>query len=436
MKKISLLPFSFILLLWFGIYWVYASSISIVGKYGVLQATGSFSPGWNAGTVTLMNSTEEAHPSVGIPWVTLEGDNTLTGNLFLQSVGYVHLWHNTQGNVVQIIPPAGTGSNLLLPWAVNWSAWSTNAGWISFESQTPSMYSWVYYIPATGSFTGLAWSATLGYIDFSLGGWASDNGLVGRVKVIGNAGWTSSYDSLFLSNNWVMRTNSVLTPFINNLHKNTALLTRNAPPASVNTIVTTQKRLWNLLYYKLSWGIVSLSVVSDFCKVAADSPRSIIVDWGDILIDRDVSWSLKSCAIIALSNGTIGGNIYLSDMPKTVESYIIAEGSVYNGTSSSNLYNDAKSKLSSLPQSQLYIRGWVISHNTIWWATTDTVALGACPYTEGVCNRDTAIKYDLNFFRNYTKRPVDRAYKNDSLDDYSIIIEYDSRSAGDPPPGI
>ncbi|MBP9779752.1 hypothetical protein KBD33_03985 [Candidatus Gracilibacteria bacterium] len=410
-----------------GLYSAYAAgSFLLTGNYGVAVSPGVFRSDGNAGTVVLMSDAELTN--AGIPGVTLEPDNTLTGNLWLQTVGYVHLGHNTQGNQVRIIPPAGGTNNLVIPWEVQGNAWSENAGWIAFDKQGTTTYPGVYFIPATGSFTGIAWSETLGYIDFSQGGGGtSENGLIGRVKVLGNAGGLGSFDSAFVSNNGVMKTSSVLTPFMNTLHKNVALLTRNTKLDGVNRV-----QLGNLIYYKLSGTSIALSAEPDFCKTD-DSPRSIIVEGGDILINRDVTGSKKSCAIIALSSSTNSGNIYISEVPEKIDSYLIAEGSVFSGLNSNNLYNASKALLAALPQNQLYIRGGVISRNTIGGAFN--VASSSCPYTESTCDYDKAIKYDLNFFRNYTKK-TPRAYKDDSLNDFSVIIEYDSRSAGDPPPGF
>lgn len=53
-----------------------------------------------------------------------------------------------------------------------------------------------------------------------------------------------------------------------------------------------------------------------------------------------------------------------------------------------------------------------------------------------ICNRETAIKYDFNYFRSYDKTLERRAYTSNSLDDYSLIIDYDPRLLADPPPGL
>lgn len=410
----------------------FAATSLIQGEIGSDIPAGEFYPTGNAWKITLM--TQAQVNTAGIPGLTLEGDDTsayLTGNMFLQTVGYV----NFNPSNVSVIPPPGSDESVILPWRVTGTAWSENAGWITLDSLTPSSYSWVYYVPTSGSLTGIAWSDTLGYIDFS-GNSSTGSELVARVKVIWNAGGMSTFDSLFVANNGLIRTNSVLTPFLNNVRRNVSVLTRNATDTVMNTVSTTQKNLGSILYYRLNGGSVTLSTITTFCATD-NSPRSLIVDGGDVVIDRDVSGSARSCAIISLSNGTTGGNIYITSAPKVIQSYLVAEWTVYAGTSAANLYNDTKVKLANLPSNQLYVLWGVISRNTIGGALTDTVARWACPFTEDNCNRDVAIKYDLNFFRNYTKTPSTRAYtKNDSLENFSFIIEYDARAAWDTPPGL
>jgi hypothetical protein len=78
----------------------------------------------------------------------------------------------------------------------------------------------------------------------------------------------------------------------------------------------------------------------------------------------------------------------------------------------------------------------VISRNTIGGsAETITGRDGSCPYTEASCDRDTAVKYDLNYFRSYNKDQNRRAYvKDNNLENYSVVIEYDTRILSDAPP--
>ena len=84
--------------------------------------------------------TEAQVNTVGIPGLTLEGDDTsayLTGNMFLQTVGYV----NFNPSNVSVIPPPSSDDSVTLPWRVTGTAWSENAGWITLDSLTPSSYS-------------------------------------------------------------------------------------------------------------------------------------------------------------------------------------------------------------------------------------------------------------------------------------------------------
>lgn len=122
----------------------------------------------------------------------------------------------------------------------------------------------------------------------------------------------------------------------------------------MNVVPTTQKALGNIIYYRLSGETVNLSTVSTFCT-NNDAPRSLIVEGGNILIDRDVTGSSRACTIISLSRDSNGGNIFINSTPKVLQSYIIAEGTVYAGTALNSLYNDTKVKLANLPQNQLYI---------------------------------------------------------------------------------
>ena len=83
---------------------------------------------------------------------------------------------------------------------------------------------------------------------------------------------------------------------------------------------------------------------------------------------------------------------------------------------------------------QLYIQGSLVSRNTIGGASVSRTQV-VCPYN-ATCTYESAIRYDLNYFRAYDKEAWTRAYTNNSLDDYSVIIEYDSRVVSNPPPGF
>jgi hypothetical protein len=90
-----------------------------------------------------------------------------------------------------------------------------------------------------------------------------------------------------------------------------------------------------------------------------------------------------------------------------IESALITEGSVYSAEKNSDgtwaIYNKDKKTLgiNGLPDYQLYIKGSVLSHNTIGGATPVDHNTAQCPYNVGECNFDTAIPWDMNYFRDW-----------------------------------
>lgn len=407
------------------------------GIMGTSHTLGSFLPWGNAGTVTFINSSDESllsHSGVYLD-ATDPSNLTLTGIFFLQNVWWTEI-KNDVGNPAIVTPPS-TGNSLLDPWIVSGLAWNENAGWMSLDSLDPASYSWIHYLPATQSFTGYAWSDTLGYIDFWLSS-GLDVGFIGKVKIIGNIGWNKSFDVLY---NLGSKFNSVsVTGFLNTVRKNIAILYRGISPGDTNGYIKTSigvapAKINDSLYYKLSSASTPVTLWSPNLLDVQDA-RSLIVEWTDVYINADILLDpavKKPRAIIAMKDASWnGGNIYISSNVKNIYASLVAEWSIYSGDSASALYNDTKAKVTNLPANQLYIYGMVISRNTIGWSTTSTVT---CPYTEATCDRDTAIKYDLNYFRTYDKDTTNGSLKI-WYDDYSLIIEYDPLVLTDPPPGI
>lgn len=409
---------------------------------------GSFSPTGNAGTITMLSSLNEGTANgSGIYLNTI--DNTLTGSFFLQTVGYASI---VPDQVVSLTPPAWGTGNIIAPWKITGYVWSDNAGWISLDALNPS-YSGVYYLPTSQSFTGYAWSDSLGFLSFND---TNQLDFLGKVKILGNIGWNKSFDILY-SLGWKLNTVSY-TPFLNDVRKKVALMTRSVPSAKINTSnvyagapsVNTVSS--DLVYFKLSgadaWKYVTIGSSSNDIFTEKNN-RTLIIEWGDLYIDWDIPDSAfaKSRVIIVIKDSLgNGGNIYIHGGVKKIVTSMIAEWSIYSGypTSAPNilpvvsyLYNDIKSKITNLPSNQLYVYGTVISRNTIGGsAEAETGANGSCPYLEANCDRDTAVKYDLNYFRSYNKDVTRRWYKNDTLDNYSVVIEYDTRILSDAPPGL
>jgi hypothetical protein len=96
------------------------------------------------------------------------------------------------------------------------------------------------------SFTGTAWSDTLGYIELTSG--TAD--FMNKVKVIGStaggSAWSVNYD-IGSTYDTVK-----LAPLLSQVRKNIALLTRNTGMGLVNTTTTTTKEFGNIRYYKLT----------------------------------------------------------------------------------------------------------------------------------------------------------------------------------------
>ena len=128
---------------------------------------------------------------------------------------------------------------------------------------------------------------------------------------------------------------------------------------------------------------------------------------------------------------------------KKIESSIFVEGSLYSGDNKTTLYNDTTEETAALGNNQLYIRGSLISRNTIGGSF---VRPAKCVYGETTtCTQDRSNQYDLNYFRQTppsrtvgSPGATTRAYGNDStnLDEFSLIIELDPRLATTPPPGF
>ncbi len=203
-----------------------------------------------------------------------------------------------------------------------------------------------------------------------------------------------------------------------------------------------------ILYYKPSSIELKYSTVNTNNNYFINSTRTLIVEWADLVIDGDIgippllSDTKGPKAIIVLSNKDgYGGNIIINGDVKKIYSTLIAEKSILSGVSKMILYNDTKENvLSALPPYQLYIKGSVVSYNTIGWSSNDASDF-RCPYFEtATCNGTTSLKYDFNYFRNFQSGSTDvvnqRWHPTTLYDDYSFIIEFDPKALSDPPPGL
>ena len=89
---------------------------------------------------------------------------------------------------------------------------------------------------------------------------------------------------------------------------------------------------------------------------------------------------------------------------------LIAEGHVSPGMDTDTPVTD----IADLSKKQLYIKGSLISYNTIGGANAEPLI---CPYGVSVCDGTSATRFDLNYMRMYTAGDAtNRAYRDATLD--------------------
>ncbi len=361
---------------------------------------------------------------------------TLTGSFWMQTIGWTSLENVTLSN------------NDGFQWDVNGYGWSDQAGWIDFSG--------VKFVNSNTSFTGYAWNDGIGWINM-LGATLESvsQSLIGKVKVIGNIGGASIFSTTYEISATI--SDIKMNKIINEIRKNISLLTRNVSSTQLNVsrdsygIFNTNTVLQGKMIYRNTTNQISrvnyADIKSTFESVA-NPVQSLIIVWGDLYINDAVettSFDGKPRAIIVVKNNLwIGGNIYIAWGVTRIKSSLIAEWSLLSArfptstTSAYILYNLNTNSQLTLPDRQLYIVWSVISNNTIGGSYGPSFS---CPYTEpSPCDKDSSVKYDLNFFRDFQKDDTNvallRWYPDNRYDDYSVIIEYDPRILSNPPPGI
>lgn len=253
-------------------------------------------------------------------------------------------------------------------------------------------------------------------------------GFVGRVKIIGNTAGNTVFDTFYSQG--AKFNASLFNTTLQRIRKNVWLLTRNLWPNQKNwtNLVGDRMFLIDQPQYK----------TSDMTIARMNDIRSLIVVGGDLYINKDFIGTNTPKGIIVLKNENgVGGNVYVDEDVTNISASIFAEGTIYSGESSATIYNDSPEEIASLKPKQLYVLGAMISRNTLWGSSvsSDTVY---CPYNE-TCTPQNATKYDLNYFRGFQASggiDPNRAYKDATLDDYSLIIETDRRAIANPPPGF
>jgi hypothetical protein len=433
--------------------------ILLSSSYGDLHQTGVFLTGWNAGIISF-DDAPPGYSGAQIFWLWTS-EVYLTGIFWIQTVW----WATFSEYPVKLIPP-DDGENVRSAWFLSGYIWSDNAGWIALN-HGESMASWVLIQPNSWRLAGYGYSDSLGWIPFwdeigtgstwtgGTGSGSSGSGVdvdisawfIGKVDIAGSIWGDKTFDVLYEV--WWSFNSASMTAFVNIVRRNVAFLIRNAG-SFVNThldwagAVSFNKAMIFKTDNNPSLEFVTYSNIET--AFDNDLSRSLVVVWADIYIDVDIlppPLMIQSRAIIALKNEKgEWGNIWIRWSVKEIEATLFAEKTIWSWEefitgSLSPYYVAKKSLFLDIPRNQLYIRGGVGWHNTIGWWSKDGWAV--CPYlseVQEVCNYDTAVKYDWNYFRIFSGQPARRAYPDDSKDAYSVIIEYDSRVLQDPPPGL
>ena len=158
-------------------------------------------------------------------------------------------------------------------------------------------------------------------------------------------------------------------------------------------------------------------------NMATDIPNQVyIVEW-DIYIKTNI-WPptpQKPKVLIALkkSDGT-GGNIYISTSVTNIAASLIADGSIFGWNGADTVSPTIETEWIN----QLYIRGSIMSNNTIGWKW-----LNRCPKWITPCNN--AENYDFELMRKYP----DGLWmaSTDITESVSFVIEHDPRLVQDSP---
>lgn len=425
--------------------------IFFLWTFGEIHNTGSFSTGWNAG-ITSFDMAPAGYSGAQVITFATSTGVYLTGIFWLQTVWWATFSDVGMG-MTEMVPPSAWKS-FTDPWYLSGYAWSENAWWIKFN-HGESMASWVWFIPNTTLLKGYAWSDTLGWISFDSGAINVGSGFIGKLGIGGSIGGNKSFDTLYSP--WTAVNVASLGRFLNTVRKNISIISRNAEgnhKINIGFWGASPVAFNHSMIFKMtdnpSDTYLTYSKINTSFDNLWEKTRSLIVVWGDLYIDTDVTSPLSfwfpRTLVVFKNEAWQWGNIYIKWSVKTINASLIAERTIWSGDdigvpggSLSPYYNHtARSLLTNIPKTQLSIRGFIASYNTIWGAAK--LGESVCPaFTKNsneVCDFQNAVAYDWNYFRQFDSTAGNRAYKDSSKDAYSVIMEPDPRVIQDPPPGL
>lgn len=328
-------------------------------------------------------------------------------------------------------------------------AWSENAGWVSLSWAWIDNGSWVYYNPASGLIEGFGHSSALGWIPFyaststpvtaTTQTWVILDGIglnfIGKIAVIGNIAGTRIYN---LPNQQVGYIFSSINhaEMLNTIRKNIALISRNIP----DTDLEDPANNFRFFVHKSSDYDTSLG-----WWIWPAGKKTIIVEGHDLILDSNTypyeigtdTDANRAFIIIKDANGN-GGNVFIWENVKRIYSFIYAEGTIYSGykTFTGVITPYVSLWVWNIPLNQLYIKWALISKNTIGWSLQSP---SVCPVVINDCTPSVAQIFDFNYFRSYDPNdPSQRSvpYSDVRFNNASMVIDYNTDLASDPPPGI
>lgn len=248
-----------------------------------------------------------------------------------------------------------------------------------------------------------------------------------KIAWIANSGFETSPDST----NKILDTTISKADLRMQIAKNVEMLTKNG----VSNIPS------NVVYSTGNLNLTSSTLVSW-------KEDTVIVRGADLIITDNITKSAlnKLNAIVVLRENGVGWNIWISEDVQFISAVIFADGHLFSGNGIT-YYSDTPMTA----KDQLFIKGSVVSHNTIGGASDSSGP--KCPYrfnSSSVCDDKEAKRYDLNHFRYYIKDSVGDGFNPgtwaweintwpDIIDmtkpwyQAPMIVEYDTLIQSNPP---
>lgn len=382
---------------------------------------------------------------------TIDESGFLSWYLWLWNVWWATFNHGNTSCRPQIICPDNILQNPNQICPVHGCVWSQNAWWVVLSgSLIGTTYTGTYYNPNSTLIEGFGWNRWLGWVPFfsEVGSitsisqswitawWLSVN-FVGKIAIIGNIAGTRIFNVPNQNVGYVFTTTKH-ADIINAIRKNLAILSRNIDDTTLADVNS------NFTFLVKKNGDYAFDI-SNPVWPTAQWKRTIFVVGHDIVLDttNDIGHDSDGItrAIVALKddNGN-GWNIIITDKVKEIYAFLYADWSIFSWEKDGlgNIVPYVASGALNIPTNQLYLKGLLVSKNTIGGAQQVPTV---CPVVINNCNLTNSQMYDLNYFRTYdwsdpTQRSLPLWITDVRLQNAPMVIEYNASILSDPPPGL